>query len=72
MTQMTEILSRDEVAELTRYKRPREQMRQLQEMGVPATLLRDNTVRVLRAWLTNPVTSQAGGKPGPQLKSSRK
>jgi len=68
---MQEILSREEVEELTRYKRPREQMRQLKEMGIHAMLLRDNTVRVLRAWLTNP-SGQAGMKAGPQLKSSRK
>jgi hypothetical protein len=40
---MIEVLSREEVEELTRYKRPKEQMQQLAEMGVPATLLRDTT-----------------------------
>lgn len=52
---MNEILSPDEIAELTHYKRPKEQLAQLAAMGVPATRLRDNTVRVLRKHLTNTV-----------------
>jgi hypothetical protein len=67
---MIEVLSREEVEELTRYKRPKEQMQQLAEMGVPATLLRDTTVRVLRAHLTNPNTTAAGQISAPRRKSA--
>jgi hypothetical protein len=70
---MIEVLSEAEVFELTRYKRPKQQLRTLAELGIPAVLLHDKTVRVLRKHL------QVGGTPasanigsaGPQLKSSR-
>lgn len=41
-------LSAEEIYELTRYKRPAEQMRVLGDLGIRARRLHDNTVRVLR------------------------
>lgn len=63
-------LSDDEIIELTRYRRAAEQLRKLKEMGVPATRLRDNTVRVLRMHLIHPAATAAA--PAPQRKSARK
>jgi hypothetical protein len=56
---MNEILSQAELVELTRYRRPKEQLRALAELGVPARRMRDNTVRVLRMHLSVPA-SQPG------------
>jgi hypothetical protein len=68
---MSEIaLSEDEIVELTRYRRAAEQLRVLKQMGVPATRLRDNTVRVLRMHLIHPATMPAAQSP--QRKSARK
>ncbi len=53
---MIEILSDNELFELTRYKRPAEQLRELAKLGVPARRMRDNTVRVLRMHLMAPAT----------------
>lgn len=64
------ILSEDEVYELTHYRRAAEQLRQLKEMGVPATRLRDNTVRVLRMHLIQPAAMVQA--PAPQRKPIRK
>lgn len=63
-------LSEDEIIELTRYRRAAEQLRKLKEMGVPATRLRDNTVRVLRMHLIHPAAMAVA--PAPQRKSARK
>jgi hypothetical protein len=63
------MLSDDEIIELTHYRRPAEQLRKLKEMGVPATRLRDNTVRVLRMHLVHPTTMPVVA---PQRKSQRK
>ncbi|MYM25745.1 DUF4224 domain-containing protein [Duganella sp. FT135W] len=41
-------LSKEEIADLTRYRRPADQMRVLTDLGIPARRLHDNTVRVLR------------------------
>ncbi|TWI69014.1 uncharacterized protein DUF4224 [Pseudoduganella lurida] len=51
---MIEILSDAELFELTRYRRPAEQLRELAKLGVPARRMRDNTVRVLRMHLVAP------------------
>ncbi|WP_338762102.1 DUF4224 domain-containing protein [Massilia sp. METH4] len=51
---MHEILSDAELFELTRYRRPAEQLRELAKLGVPARRMRDNTVRVLRMHLVAP------------------
>lgn len=67
---MIEVLSTDEVEELTRYKRPAEQMRTLEAMKIPATRLRDNTVRVLRMHLVHP--TQIAANAVPQRKSAKK
>ncbi len=53
---MIEILSDSELFELTRYRRPAEQLRELAKLGVPARRMRDNTVRVLRMHLMAPQT----------------
>jgi len=63
-------LTDEEIYELTHYRRAHEQLRKLKEMGVPATRLRDNTVRVLRMHLVHPATMPAA--PAPQRKSARK
>lgn len=56
---MIEILSDNELFELTRYRRPAEQLRELAKLGVPARRMRDNTVRVLRMHLVAPATPTA-------------
>lgn len=63
-------LSDQEVIDLTHYRRAAEQLRALKEMGVPATRLHDNTVRVLRMHLIHPATMPAA--PAPVRKSARK
>jgi hypothetical protein len=63
-------LTEEEIFELTHYRRAAEQLRKLKEMGVPATRLRDNTVRVLRMHLVHPAAMPAA--PAPQRKSARK
>lgn len=63
-------LDTEEVVDLTHYRRAAEQLRKLKEMGVPATRLRDNTVRVLRMHLIHPTAAPVA--PAPQRKSSRK
>lgn len=68
---MTDLaLSEEEIIDLTHYRRPAEQLRQLAKMGVPAVRLRDNTVRVLRMHLIHPAAMAAA--PAPQRKSTRK
>lgn len=63
-------LTDQEVIDLTHYRRAAEQLRVLKEMGVPATRLHDNTVRVLRMHLVHPATVPAA--PAPVRKSARK
>lgn len=63
-------LSDQEVIDLTHYRRAAEQLRALRAMGVPATRLHDNTVRVLRMHLIHPATMAAA--PAPVRKSARK
>jgi Domain of unknown function (DUF4224) len=41
-------LTEQEIQVMTAYKAPRKQMEVLRRLGVQATLLRDNTVRVMR------------------------
>lgn len=67
----TLVLSKDEIFELTHYRRPAEQMRALKVLNLPAVLRHDNTVCVLRADLTareRPVEPQVQK---PMLKSTR-
>lgn len=64
------ILSNQEIYDITHYRRPYEQLRKLKEMGIPATRLHDNMVRVLRMHLIHP-TAIAATSPGPQRKSVR-
>jgi hypothetical protein len=63
-------LSDQEVIDLTHYRRAAEQLRALKEIGVPATRLHDNTVRVLRMHLVHPASMPAA--PAPVRKSARK
>lgn len=67
---MGEILSIEEIEELTHYKRATEQLRELDALGIPARRLRDNTVRVLRMHLVHPTTMAANI--APQRKSAKK
>jgi hypothetical protein len=69
------VLSYEEIYGITRYKRPKEQLRAFKELGIPAQLRKiDNTVCVLRAYLTNP--RAAPGAPvanvAPKRKSARR
>jgi hypothetical protein len=50
-------LSPAEIFDLTRYRRPVDQMRVLKELGIPAHRLHDNTVRVLRRDLLAPAVA---------------
>jgi len=69
-------LTPDEIYTLTHCKRAKEQLRELARMRIPATRRIDNTVCVLRMYVTNPaLLPGAAGQPGtdgPQLKSSRR
>lgn len=65
-------LSADEIYQITHYKLPKQQLRALREMGIPAQVRKiDNTVCVLRAHLTNPVSMPAPVAAGPKRKSAR-
>ena len=70
----TTTLSPDEIYELTHCKRAKEQLRELARMRIPATRRVDNTVCVLRMYVTNPAALAASqpASDGPQLKSSRR
>ncbi|MFZ4874991.1 DUF4224 domain-containing protein [Janthinobacterium sp. Mn2066] len=63
-------LSNQEIIDLTHYKRAAEQLRVLKAMGIPATRLHDNTVRVLRMHLMQPAATAP--EPRPMRKSERK
>lgn len=52
-------LSAEQIAELTRRKRPVDQMKVLKTMGIPAYRLHDNTIRVLRRDLEPPAVAAA-------------
>lgn len=69
-------LSPDEIYKITHCKRAKEQLRELARMRIPATRRVDNTVCVLRMYVTNPAALAGGagapGADGPQLKSSRR
>ena len=65
-------LSADEIADITHYKRPAEQLRLLLKMGIPASRRPDNTVCVLRMHVTQLAQVVAAANDAPQLKSSRK
>lgn len=60
------VLSPAEIYELTHYRRPKEQMRALTEMGIPARLRHDNTICVLRMHVTQP--AEKPEPPRPRLK----
>jgi hypothetical protein len=44
----SQTLTPEEIYEITHYKRPAEQLRELAELGIPARRRHDNTVCVLR------------------------
>ena len=66
-------LSNEEIYSITHYKLPKKQLAALQAMGIPAQLRRiDNTVCVLRAYVSNPRgMPTAANSPGPKRKSAR-
>lgn len=69
----TPTLTDAEIFNITHRKRPKEQMRDLIEMGIPAFLRKhDNTVCVLRMHVTVPQSIPVSANDEPQLKSSRK
>ena len=68
-------LSPEEIYSLTHCKRAKEQLRELERMRIPATRRVDNTVCVLRMYVTVPGSLPGAGSPandGPQLKSARR
>lgn len=67
-------LTADEIYTLTHCKRAKEQLRELARMGIKATRRVDNTVCVLRMYVTMPAALLAGqaSNDGPQLKSLRR
>ena len=70
---MSPALTPEEIYEITHCKRPKEQLRELARMRIPATKRIDNTVCVLRMYVTNPAALLATtGSDGPHLKSSRR
>ena len=65
-------LTEAELYDLTHYRRPAEQLRELESLGIPARRRRhDNTICVLRAHLQNPTTGKPEA-PRPQLKTRAK
>jgi hypothetical protein len=63
-------LSEEEIARITKYKRPSKQLAKLREMGIAATKLRDNTIRVLTRDVRYPAAPQQTERP--KLKSSKR
>lgn len=76
MEQNSLALTPDEIYSLTHCKRAKEQLRELERMRIPAVRRVDNTVCVLRMYVTSPAALAGGGSgtgaDGPQLKSSRR
>jgi hypothetical protein len=74
MDQNDPTLSPEEIYKITHCKRAKEQLRELARMRIPATRRVDNTVCVLRMYVTNPAALSSGqvGTDGPQLKSARR
>jgi hypothetical protein len=65
-------LTDTELFDLTHYRRPAEQLRELESLGIPAKRRRhDNTVCVLRIHLLNP-GMQKPAAPRPQLRTRAK
>lgn len=62
------VLSKDEIIELTHYRRAKNQMQTLKALSIPAYLRHDNTVCVLRADVT---TKRQVTASSPQRKSVR-
>lgn len=76
MENLDPTLSPEEIYKITHCKRAKEQLRELARMRIPATRRVDNTVCVLRMYVTSPAALAGGagqpGTDGPQLKSSRR
>lgn len=65
-------LSSQEIEDITHYKRAAEQLRELQAQGIPARLRPDNTVCVLRMYVTQLAGAAANAaSPAPKRKSAR-
>lgn len=62
---MSPTLTDAEIYELTHYRRPKEQLRALTELGIPARRRHDNTICVLRMHLQAPAKPEP---PRPRLK----
>ncbi|MRT27597.1 DUF4224 domain-containing protein [Herbaspirillum sp. CAH-3] len=66
-------LTEQEVVAITGYHRPAFQLRRLQEMGIPAHRRPDNTIMVLRVYVTTrPEAAAAPEKQEPKLRLIRK
>jgi len=63
-------LSEDEVAKITGYSRPSNQLRVLGDLGIPARRRPNNTVLVMRMHCLYPAAALPDAKP--KLKSIRK
>jgi hypothetical protein len=65
------VLTRDEIVTITHRKRPIEQLKDLQAMGIPATRRHDNTICVLRADVTTLRQAANAPETRPQRKSAK-
>lgn len=67
-------LKYEEIYGITHYRRPKEQLEALKDLGIPAKLRKaDNTVCVLRMHVTVPTAATApAANDEPKLKSSQK
>jgi hypothetical protein len=66
-------LTEQEVVAVTGYQRPAYQLAKLKEMGIPAHRRPDNTIMVLRMYVTTrPTTAAAPDQPEPKLRLIRK
>nr|WP_198982705.1 DUF4224 domain-containing protein [Herbaspirillum sp. ASV7] len=66
-------LTEEEIFEITGYRRPSAQLRALEEMGIPARRRPDNTVMVLRVYVTTrPDADAVPPIPEPKLRVIRK
>ena len=65
MENQSPTLTDAEIYELTHYRRPKEQLRALGELGIPARRRHDNTICVLRMHLQAPTKQEP---PRPRLK----
>lgn len=70
-TASDQTLTVDEIFEITHYKRPKEQYRELKALGIPVKLRHDNTICVLRVDLNARQQAANAAETRPQRKSAQ-